>query len=384
GGPRASARQEPAVRPAARRRLPPAVRRGQLRLRLQPQADPPLSDRRPHAALRRDSPRARPGRDVRARRPESRRQSAAPARQGGRQLPHLRRALRRPRGDRRAGQRRLRGASHGRHRTSLRYPALSQSAAPPRPRRRGPAPDQRHRATAGRGPVDLDGARRGAAMTADPVRVLPLGGAQKLRISLAGLPATLSSFHPEFMAYASAHLAPLRAVESQLPSVEATLTWHECSPPADRAAAYPELAAMDRIDRDVYRSPTEIAWFRIDELPSLHLRFAWDGRCLRVHGDFFLYLSRNPYRDWLTRGLRRRYLDRLRRRRFTTLLYYLLYYPCFWVLERTRDLHPIHAAGVELDGQVVVLAGPSGVGKSTLVTGLAGSGDARLLSDTFL
>jgi len=221
-------------------------------------------------------------------------------------------------------------------------------------------------------------------MTADPVRVLPLGGAQKLRISLAGLPATLSSFHPEFMAYASAHLAPLRAVESQLPSVEATLTWHECSPPADRAAAYPELAAMDRIDRDVYRSPTEIAWFRIDELPSLHLRFAWDGRCLRVHGDFFLYLSRNPYRDWLTRGLRRRYLDRLRRRRFTTLLYYLLYYPCFWVLERTRDLHPIHAAGVELDGQVVVLAGPSGVGKSTLVTGLAGSGDARLLSDTFL
>ena len=48
-------------------------------------------------------------------------------------------------------------------------------------------------------------------MTADPVRVLPLGGAQKLRVSLAGLPATLSSFHPEFMAYANAHLAPLPA-----------------------------------------------------------------------------------------------------------------------------------------------------------------------------
>lgn len=221
-------------------------------------------------------------------------------------------------------------------------------------------------------------------MITDPVRVLGIGGGERLRIALAGLPATLNSDHAEFIAYAGEHLSPLRSLETEPPAVEATLTWHETSPPEDRRAAYPDIAAMDRIDRDVYRNATEIAWFRIDELPSLHLRFAWDGRCLRVHGDFFVYLSRNPYRDWLTRGLRRGYLDRLRRRRFTTLLYYLLYYPCFWVLERTRDLHPIHAAGVELHGSVVVLAGPSGVGKSTMVTGLAGEPCARLLSDTFL
>jgi hypothetical protein len=221
-------------------------------------------------------------------------------------------------------------------------------------------------------------------MTFDHVRALNNGSGERLRVSLAGITASLSSAHSEFMGYAYEHLAPLLSLEDHQISVEATLAWHECRPPVDRRAAYPDIAAMDRVDRDVYRNGSEIAWFRIDELPSLHLRFAWDGRCLRVHGDFYLYLSQNFYRDWLTRGLRRRHLSRLRRRRFTTLLYYLLYYPCFWVLERTRDLHPIHAAGVDLDGHVVVLAGPSGVGKSTLVTGLAGSSHARLLSDTFL
>jgi hypothetical protein len=211
-----------------------------------------------------------------------------------------------------------------------------------------------------------------------------LGPTQRIEISLATVSASLSSSHPAFMAYAAQHLAPLRSRGGQPVSVEATLAWHEDAPPPDRAAAYPELGSMDRVDRDIYRAPMEIAWFRIDELPSLYLHFTWDGRRLRVHGDFYLYLSRHTYRNWIQRSVRWRHLAQLRDRRFTTLLYYLLYYPCFWVLERTRDLHPIHAAGVEMHGATIVLAGPSGVGKSTLVTGLAAYPDARLLSDTFL
>jgi hypothetical protein len=122
----------------------------------------------------------------------------------------------------------------------------------------------------------------------------------------------------------------------------------------------------------------------MDDMPGLQLRFEWSGERLQVEGDYYYRLSADRKRDSLKRLVYRRRLPALRQRRFTTLLYYLLYYPCFWWLERYERLHPIHAAGVELDGGVVVLAGPSGVGKSTLSTGLASASGAKLLSDTFL
>ena len=49
-----------------------------------------------------------------------------------------------------------------------------------------------------------------------------------------------------------------------------------------------------------------------------------------------------------------------------------------------QDLHSIHAAGVLTDAGVVLLAGASGVGKSTLAVALAMSPRAQLLSDSFV
>ena len=141
---------------------------------------------------------------------------------------------------------------------------------------------------------------------------------------------------------------------------------------------------MDRVDRDVYRNGSEIAWFRIDELPSLHLRFAWTGAVCAVHGDFYLYLSQNFYRDWLTRGLRRRSPELPAAAALHhSAVHICCTIPASGIASARAICHPIHAAGVDLDGHVVVLAGPSGVGKSTLVTSLAGGSRARLLSDTF-
>lgn len=203
-----------------------------------------------------------------------------------------------------------------------------------------------------------------------------------LVVDLAGASAALESCHAPFRRYAAVHLAPLRH-EAGAPAVRATLRWHEGQPPAARAGD-PELAGLERVDRDLYRGEGRLAWFRVDELPGLHLRFAWDGSCLRVEGDYHYRLAGTPARDRVKRLLYRRRVEALRQRRFTTLLYYLLYYPCFWWLERRVGMHPIHAAGVDLGGEVVVFAGPSGVGKSTLCAGLAARPGARALSDTFL
>ena len=200
-------------------------------------------------------------------------------------------------------------------------------------------------------------------------------------VDLAGVAAALESNDPAFTDFVRAHLVRLRPAETA-PALRAVLRWHEGVPP-DRATVLPGLDTMDRVDRDLYRRDGELAWFRVDELPDLRLCFAWDGARLRVEGDYYHRLSKTPRRDQMSRLLYRRRLPQLRRRRFTTLLYYLLYYPAFWLLER-RGWHPIHAGGVELPAGVAVFAGPSGVGKSTIVTGLATTPGARLLSDTFL
>lgn len=199
---------------------------------------------------------------------------------------------------------------------------------------------------------------------------------------LAGVDAVLESAPPVFLDFAAAHLGPMRLAGAAAPRVRAVLRWHEGAPPA-RSAARPALATMDRLDRDLYRGAGEMYWFRIDELPDLQLRLGWDGGVLRVEGDYYHRLSKTPGRDRLSRIVYGWRLPELRRRRFTTLLYYLIYYPAFCLLER-EGWHPIHAGGVELPGGVAVFAGPSGVGKSTMVAGLATTAGARLLSDTFL
>jgi len=213
--------------------------------------------------------------------------------------------------------------------------------------------------------------------------VPPQPPAEALRLQLAGVDASLSCDDAAFVDYARAHLAPLAAAGTATPAIRARLHWREGAPPA-RARRPDAHAGWDRLDRDLYRQGTTLAWYRIDELPDLHLRFDWNGRELCVDGTYYHRLSKTPGRDRLQRLLQHRALPRLRRRRFTTLLYYLLYYPCFWWLERSQDWHPIHAGGAELPEGIVVLAGPSGVGKSTTVTGLAAHPGARLLSDTFL
>ena len=164
----------------------------------------------------------------------------------------------------------------------------------------------------------------------DGAAARPAAG-RPIKVSLAGVDATLESTDQGFAEFAAVHLAPLHSDSLATPRVRALLRWHE-GPPTDRLTDEPTLAKMDRVDRDLYRGAGELVWFRVDELRDLRLRFEWDGDRLRVEGDFHHRLSKTPGRDQMTRLIYRRRIPQLRRRRFTTLLYYLLYYPVFWLL----------------------------------------------------
>jgi len=111
---------------------------------------------------------------------------------------------------------------------------------------------------------------------------------EAIEIDLAGVSASLTSEDPAFQDYARLHLAPLRRRTDGPPAVSAVLRWHKGPPPR-----HPEgdLHGMERVDRDLYRGDGSLAWFRIDELPGLHLRCAWNGDRLEVAADFYHSLS---------------------------------------------------------------------------------------------
>ena len=89
-------------------------------------------------------------------------------------------------------------------------------------------------------------------------------------------------------------------------------------------------------------------------------------------------------------GRRLRYLrpsraDLKRNRLFFKLVYFIVYYPLAWYLQRTRGWGLVHASAVVLpEGRAVVLSGLGGVGKSTLGLALLETPGTRLLSDNLV
>lgn len=188
---------------------------------------------------------------------------------------------------------------------------------------------------------------------------------------------------PAFLDYAQKHLAPIVAPESGIVNaIDSQLRWHE-RPPRPRAELVPGLAAMDRPDRDLYVGDSRLAWFRIDDFRDLVLQAHWDHGRLEVAGDYHFFLNRSPWRDRFRRAWEARGLDHRREKRFATLLYYLVYYPAMWWHETQTGAHPLHAAAVAGERGALVLAGPSGVGKSTLTVALTVAGGIPL-SETFV
>jgi hypothetical protein len=76
-------------------------------------------------------------------------------------------------------------------------------------------------------------------------------------------------------------------------------------------------------------------------------------------------------------------LSAFRQQRFSTILYYMIYYPVFWALQR-QGLCLLHAGAVDLAGTGIVFCGFPGCGKSTLSLGLLAVPGARLLSDNII
>lgn len=201
---------------------------------------------------------------------------------------------------------------------------------------------------------------------------------------LAGISFELRTGEQRFLSYARKHLEPLGADDVRLPvELSAWLDWYNGQP--HRQSVHDRnLASMLRPDRDLYVGERELHWYRVDDLRDLFFHVYFGADKVEVGGRFFFRVANSRWSDRLRRLIRWREARSWRRRRYPTLISYLVYYPCWWLSEVRGTGHPIHAAGVETPLGVVLLAGASGVGKSTLSIALAAEEDCRLLSDSFV
>src|SRR6184192_3297883 len=189
--------------------------------------------------------------------------------------------------------------------------------------------------------------------------------------------------HADLARYLRGHFGHVQAPDatSATADVSVRVRWTE----GPRETARPETVFPDwpvdtMIDRHVYVGPNRVVWLRVDDVPALALASEHAGPTRRFDLRFHFSLGSQGWRERLKRAVYRQKVSALRRSRLSTLTYYAVYYPVWWHLESRAAGHPLHAAGVAIDGRALVLAGLPGAGKSTLATSLLAVPGAELLA----
>ena len=151
-------------------------------------------------------------------------------------------------------------------------------------------------------------------------------------IGLHGVRLRLSSSLPLFTDYVSQTMQPYLVGDDGSAQIESRLELIDSPPARDLESAFAGAQWQSRPDRDLYLDGDRLYWLRIDDFTDLHLtaRFG-DGR-MAVGGRYYFQIGRDPKTEWLRRLRHRGNLEVLQARRFSTLLYYLVYHPILWRL----------------------------------------------------
>jgi hypothetical protein len=205
----------------------------------------------------------------------------------------------------------------------------------------------------------------------------------RVELALHGIGLVLESENAEFARYTAAAMEPFVAPQPS-PRVRARLAWVDGAPGDDPGKAFGLQQWERRPDRDVYVAGPSVYWLRIDDFEDLQLRATWQAGVLELEGRYHFRLGRGSRSDRARKLLYRGRLDVLRARRFSTLLYYLVYHPILWLLGREQGWCVLHAGAVASGGSAVVLAGMPGCGKSTLAVAMTADPAWTMLSDNLV
>lgn len=205
-----------------------------------------------------------------------------------------------------------------------------------------------------------------------------------IRVTLHGVTVEVGAEETAFVDYVRTAFGAFLAEPGTPVDVRSHLRWRDEPPTADLVRSFgPEARWTRRPDRDLYVGDGTAYWLRIDDFPDLHLAARIDGECLHLEGLYHFYLGRGaaePLRRWRHRAR----MDQLRARRFSTLLYYLVYHPILWRLSRQRGWCVVHGGAVAAPAGAIALSGMPGCGKSTLAVTALRDPARTMLSDNLI
>ncbi len=212
-----------------------------------------------------------------------------------------------------------------------------------------------------------------------------------LRFDLHGLSIAVAAADPHLRSFVREHFEAERGTDPGADlSVRAGWRW---GAERDRGAGLAERssrgAAVETVGRGVALvrggGRLQAVWTRVPDFPELQMAFDFGERGagrLAVEAEC----------GYSPRGVAKKleYLsparvEHKRSRIFFKMMYFMVYYPFAWLLERGRGWGLLHASAVILpSGRAVILSGLGGVGKSTLSLALLSRPGSRLLSDNLI
>jgi hypothetical protein len=203
-------------------------------------------------------------------------------------------------------------------------------------------------------------------------------------LQLHGVRLRLTASLPLFVEYVTRTMQPYVVADDGEADIESHLDWIDSHPARSLEAAFAGAQWQRRPDRDLYLDGNRLCWLRIDDFADLHLTAEWSADRMTVGGRYYFQIGRSPKIEWLRRLRHRGNVETLQARRFSTLLYYLVYHPILWRLGRFEGWSVVHGGAVDTPEGAIVLFGMPGCGKSTLSVGMLADPERSMLSDNIV
>jgi len=195
----------------------------------------------------------------------------------------------------------------------------------------------------------------------------------QIGISINDVSLNLESNHEPLLDYAKEHLGGLATAEHHEPDIAVKCHWQE-SPWDPEENPFPTNGEMNKIGKRMVGKDDELIWLNTVRMKGLKLRFRRKNDRL-LFDVFFSYQPRKKKGVIIPDYIFKRYFS---------LMSYAVYYPIFWYLENFRNLTPVHASGLDIMGNGVLVGGLGGIGKTTTCVALIQHGNARLISENLV